>query len=53
MSDEQPNPLVEAREAVKALRAAAPVELQTALDDLSRMLEAAARRGEAAWPPVV
>ncbi|MEW6577651.1 MAG: HAMP domain-containing sensor histidine kinase [Chloroflexota bacterium] len=46
MSEERPNPLAEAREAVKALRAAAPVELQTALDDLGRTLEAAARRGE-------
>lgn len=46
MNDERPNPLAEAREAVKALRAAAPVELQTALDDLARTLEAAARRGE-------
>ena len=46
MSDVRPNALAEAREKVRALRAAAPVELQTALDDLARTLEAAARRGE-------
>jgi signal transduction histidine kinase len=46
MSDVRPNPLAEVREKVRALRAAAPVELQAALDDLSRTLEAAARRGE-------
>lgn len=46
MSDVRPNPLAEAREKVRALRAAAPAELQPALDDLSRALEAAARRGE-------
>lgn len=46
MAAEGSNPLVEARALLKSLRLSAPADLRTSLDDLERLLEAAARRGE-------